>query len=497
MKIIAIFTIGLLLITFDVCAQNRRGLLRRSRIVAERQPKGLRTPKPDTNRKPASTPNNPGNIPADTGADKKPQTTPPKVPSLNNSKAAQPKTSTGDRKNPGGIKVVPTVNPRRIIQTLEGYDPMHIPQPGEDKPRFIGSNSPVSHFEHKGEKIPVRVSYDQKNEILRIRAVDADGTIRYVVVDEYDQWSWTVNDNILDAAEAWASPSIGLISSGDVNIFHTNVEDAVPYDRLKALGIEVNKRRVQESSELFTAAFAVSKNGTPTTDTFFNQFFMEKYREYGGNFFVHPGAGNILAQVSANMKQNVKNPWLHYTAKDILAQKLPAVIAGLRPGRASQAGFLGHDDDFFTVMKTDNAYLRSVSVRHEQIADSLIKLISYADKHGHDLQMKLNGQNLRIKVGQTKGMQQDPFAKLIAWHIYKTGATEPSQYGDLWLGQKYPSRGSQDITVTNLKTGKSISFGDMAAHLIGDLHFFEGPGTSYRMDPKAFINVLGLEKLKD
>jgi len=59
------------------------------------------------------------------------------------------------------------------------------------------------------------------------------------------------------------------------------------------------------------------------------------------------------------------------------------------------------------------------------------------------------------------------------------------------------ARGSNDYTITNLKTGCSIRFGELITHLIGVHEFFEGKGTSYRLDPEKLLQVIEIDPAVD
>jgi hypothetical protein len=50
-------------------------------------------------------------------------------------------------------------------------------------------------------------------------------------------------------------------------------------------------------------------------------------------------------------------------------------------------------------------------------------------------------------------------------------------------------RGSKDYTITNIKTGDSISFSELLIHLISVHHFFEGD-VKHRLAPIEIIDVL-------
>jgi len=518
-KLAFLLGIGLLFISFDVCGQNRQPSFGRPRVVVERQPSGLKTPpQAKPNKEPAPAASTPAKMPPRAGASKKSQVAPPEVPSRNRSKAIQPATSAGERKNQGGIKVVPTVNPkdvRRIIQTLEGYDPMHIPQPGEKKQRIIGSDNPVSSFKYKGKDVTTRVAYDTQDKKLLLCAIDEKGRHITEVVEEYDLWTWhlTGQKNVEEMEDIVRQRNlrVGVSGSYDESIFYTPDETQIPRDFLESKGIKTTKTLKQVKKEILYAHLAFSLQGTPRYGEY-SYFSMPNLRVTSDKVYSHPTIRQLLSDVSQNIKKNVQNPWFHYTDQEVISKKLPEIISErLYPGQWSEAGFLGKNDDFYQVVRTDTAFLKRIGISNMQLADAVSKVITETERARErglstdGFRMEMNGNKLLVEAAYTKGFQLNPFQELINWHIWKTGAKEYDwgwgskeykKYGDIWLGQKYHPRGTADFTITNLATKQSVSFGDMAPVLMA-MGFYEGPGTPYRMDPKAFVNVLGLKKLED
>ncbi|MBN2725124.1 MAG: hypothetical protein JXR95_13755 [Deltaproteobacteria bacterium] len=51
-----------------------------------------------------------------------------------------------------------------------------------------------------------------------------------------------------------------------------------------------------------------------------------------------------------------------------------------------------------------------------------------------------------------------------------------------------------NTTVVNKQTGKTISFSDLAIHLIEEHSFFQGRGSSFRLDPCELIEILEIKE---
>lgn len=57
-------------------------------------------------------------------------------------------------------------------------------------------------------------------------------------------------------------------------------------------------------------------------------------------------------------------------------------------------------------------------------------------------------------------------------------------------------QGNRDISITNTTNDRTIKFGSLITHLIGEHHFFEGQ-VPYRLDPTDVIDTLELEPESD
>lgn len=412
-------------------------------------------------------------------------------------------------------------NAREIIRTLKNYEPMSIPTPGE-KERLIGSNLPCATIKYNGRDVPVCIVYDTKYNSIHIRSVDEEGKTLTEVTKTYDVWYWEVKgpDKINRALdEMRKSTDIGCTQAGDQAVFSTTDESKIPKEFLQKEGIEIKKQRVEKT----TPILLVQVN-CPLSDPVQKESYTLLEMPDSGikqsfdssDAYTNSDFQKALAEIKETIKPKSLNPWLHYTTKELSGPVLERIVKErLYPEQYSQSGFLGPNDNFSDVIRSDREYLRSVGITNFQIADSLNDVLSKAEalyrenkSTAEGVEVELNGQRLRVRIVNTHGFQRNPFQELRDWHIWnghqkgeftleqcKTWNVPYKQYGDIWLGSKYPPRGSADFTITNLDTKQSVSGGDMAPVLMA-MGFFEGPGTPYRMNPKDYIKVLGLNSEK-
>lgn len=142
----------------------------------------------------------------------------------------------------------------------------------------------------------------------------------------------------------------------------------------------------------------------------------------------------------------------------------------MRPGAAgemgSEAGFLGPDERLIDVLAEDNRYVVDELGRtHQELARPLLLLGYFALKNGAS-DVRFRGVPLQVDCIRYRGYQESPFAD--------------------------GTRASIDVTVRNLATGATLSYSLLVPHMIERYGFYEGHGTSYRVDPRAVVEVLQL-----
>lgn len=141
---------------------------------------------------------------------------------------------------------------------------------------------------------------------------------------------------------------------------------------------------------------------------------------------------------------------------------------GSTEGEGSEAGFLGKDEDLLIVLARDNDFvLGKLGRTHQDIAKPLLLLGYYAQKHAsdHEAEVAYGKLRLRIKATRFKGYQLSPF--------------------------RDGTKTDTDVTVENLATQKKLTYSLLVPHMIERYGFYEGEGTSYRVDPKSVAELLG------
>jgi hypothetical protein len=158
---------------------------------------------------------------------------------------------------------------------------------------------------------------------------------------------------------------------------------------------------------------------------------------------------------------------------EINGKSIAELEKAMRPGEASTAGFLGKQENLLDVMAADNKYVvDQMGLTHQELAKHLHAMAAVWDwqfkNKQEEAEFLYNGQKFKIKVVSTRGFQDSPFADGT-----KSGA---------------------DATVQNLTSGKKLEYGLLVPYMIERYGFYEGQGTSYRVDPRKVVEVFDLVK---
>jgi len=157
-----------------------------------------------------------------------------------------------------------------------------------------------------------------------------------------------------------------------------------------------------------------------------------------------------------------------------LIAKLPTIagrtIKGLekdmRPGALSRLGFLGKDESLLEIMTGDNRFVvDNKNLTHQELARHLHIVGAIAAKHG----------------------LEKPYEFLYHGQRYKATAVKFRAYVDSPFDDG--TKTNVAVTITNLKDGKSIAYSLLVPHLIERYGFYEGRGTTYRLEPQSILDV--------
>lgn len=147
----------------------------------------------------------------------------------------------------------------------------------------------------------------------------------------------------------------------------------------------------------------------------------------------------------------------------------------MRPGRFSQGGFLGPSESLIAVLEQDEATLARLGVTPEQVAARLAALLEQGDqRREHWVRVP---PHFSVRVEVWKGFQICPWADPDAGQCRAGG------------GVRFASA---DWRLRNTRTSQEVSGPGLLVHLVRAHHFFEGPGSPYRVDPETLCRLLEL-----
>jgi hypothetical protein len=144
----------------------------------------------------------------------------------------------------------------------------------------------------------------------------------------------------------------------------------------------------------------------------------------------------------------------------------------MRPGAPGQvgstAGFLGKDESLLDVLAADNAFVvETQGLTHQELAKHLHAMGQIAwwqMKYKCEKKVFLyHGRRFQVEAICWKGYQYSPF--------------------------KDGTKTDCDVTVKNLDTGKEFGYSMLMPELVARYGFYEGSGTSYRVDPRTVLDV--------
>ena len=137
-----------------------------------------------------------------------------------------------------------------------------------------------------------------------------------------------------------------------------------------------------------------------------------------------------------------------------------------KPGQISKDGFLGKDmRHVHDIIQADMRKLTELHISPDQIADSLQNFIQKV-KSGLESEVDLDAY--RVKVQWSRGVLSCPF-------------------GEKGMHSKIIA------TVQKKETGESIRYSQLNVHMIREHGFFEGKGSTFRLEPEVLIKFLNLK----
>ena len=140
----------------------------------------------------------------------------------------------------------------------------------------------------------------------------------------------------------------------------------------------------------------------------------------------------------------------------------------MKPGIITRDGFLGTDRrNLIDILVEDDESVKRMDITHSEISQRMINLRDEGIRGlGNFISVE---PHYEVRVDSVRGKLPCPF-------------------GDPGVFPK------TNITVKNLKTGREITYTDFHIHMIGSHGFYEGKGSSFRLEPKDLVDILEVKK---
>jgi hypothetical protein len=163
------------------------------------------------------------------------------------------------------------------------------------------------------------------------------------------------------------------------------------------------------------------------------------------------------------------------TLTEINSKSIADLETDMRPGKLSRAGFLGANEKLLEVLAADNRFVvEQQGLTHQELAKHLHVLAAvgtWQEKH-HELGTPFlyHGSKFKVTLLYFKGHVESPFED--------------------------DTKANTEATLKNVSGGKVVKYSLLLPHMMERYGFYEGKGTSYRVDPGKILEVLDFLKKK-
>jgi hypothetical protein len=145
----------------------------------------------------------------------------------------------------------------------------------------------------------------------------------------------------------------------------------------------------------------------------------------------------------------------------------------MRPGALSDAGFLGWDEGLLDVLAADNRFVVDESgLTHQELAKHLHAMEAIGARRlkpdKSEAEFLYHGRRYKVEFVYSRGYQDSPF--------------------------RDGTRHSSNAIVTNVENGAKLSYGLLVPDMIERYGFYEGRGTTYRVEPRQVLEVFDFLK---
>lgn len=150
------------------------------------------------------------------------------------------------------------------------------------------------------------------------------------------------------------------------------------------------------------------------------------------------------------------------TLKEINGIPIEELEKSMRPDELSRSGFLGKDESLLEVMAEDNEWVTKSGLTHQELARHLRVLAAIGRRESGVF--TYNGVKFKVRLNVFDGFQDSPFND--------------------------GTKASVDVILLNVDTMDGLKFSQLVPLMVERYGFYEGRGTSYRVDPKEIVKVL-------
>ena len=136
----------------------------------------------------------------------------------------------------------------------------------------------------------------------------------------------------------------------------------------------------------------------------------------------------------------------------------------MRPGEASDAGFLGKQDSLLDVLAADNRFVVEDRRQTHQVLARHLRVLAAIGLRREGKVFEYHGRRFEVTIRSYRGFQDSPF--------------------------RDGTKTNSEAKIRNLTNNTSLEYSLLVPDMIERYGFYEGPGTPYRVDPEAIFALL-------
>lgn len=190
------------------------------------------------------------------------------------------------------------------------------------------------------------------------------------------------------------------------------------------------------------------------------------------------------------LKEHFKRNYRERILERYWKPRTPKTLLHFYPGGCSGAGFLGWGEKLEDVIRDDEEILKRLGYTHADILRKLEEIQTNERQFfEQDEIFRKRNEKLALKGKEPRWPTKVERPDFTLESQYFLGG-QSCPFEECKHHQSIAPGGCHNVRITNVRSGAKIDMPGMIRHLIEEHHFFEGKGSSYRVDPERLVKVI-------